>query len=470
MKYHSNFSGNFNPTNSRNIHDDTDTSLDRSGHSYVIFLITIPGIIIGVIVLFIAIACVRKQPIMNTSSAADLLKDPSNPTDGFLNNNSFTQHNVNFTGNEMKPSSSDWTNSSTIFASINNRALMNQSIYSQPLILNNNKAPMVQNNSLQNDGKISSAWNIANLRSLENRPNKGQLNMSNEVNTSSSLNLNAEDKMLMFDGNPGFLDNSNSAEMEPTWVEVTNKANQTPSHWVYNDMTSQDIGENAPTNIVSAINGTANIFENPFALSPFHVMAAPTSTGSYLIDYSLPKDISQKTGVISSVQSSPLIIKRLNENPSNSIYHQYSNRSLNQPTPPPYHSHHLSTVSPLHCKSQKSNLISQKSFNNRGRFVNIPPPTSAPPPLPQVTNMKSMGKKDILETLSSSRNGNSRKSTQPNISGSERYLSPYSPEFTAIVKTQMNESQKSDSMNELYSRPPSEHFYFKINDGKTEFI
>ena len=155
MKYLCNISGKLNPTNSRNIHHDTDTSLDRSGHSYVIILITIPGIIIGVIVLFIAIACVRKQPIMNTSSAADLLKDPSNPTDGFLNNNSFTQHNVNFTGNEMKPSSSDWTNSSTIFASINNRALMNQSIYSQPLILNNNKSPMVQNNSLQNDGKIS---------------------------------------------------------------------------------------------------------------------------------------------------------------------------------------------------------------------------------------------------------------------------------------------------------------------------
>ena len=127
---------------------------------------------------------------MNTSSAADLLKDPSNPTDGFLNNNSFTQHNVNLTGNEMKPSSSDWTNSSTIFASINNRALMNQ-----------------------------------------------------------SLNSNAEDKMLMFDGNPGFLDNSNNTEMEPTWVEVTNKANQTPSHWVYNDMTSQDIDENATTNM-----------------------------------------------------------------------------------------------------------------------------------------------------------------------------------------------------------------------------
>ena len=73
--------------------------------------------------------------------------------------------------------------------------------------------------------------------------------MSNEINTSSSLNLNAEDKMLMLDGNPGFVNNSNSTEMEPTWVEVTNKANQTPSHWVYNDMTSQDIEENSTTNI-----------------------------------------------------------------------------------------------------------------------------------------------------------------------------------------------------------------------------
>ena len=50
-----------------------------------------------------------------------------------------------------------------------------------------------------------------------------------------------------------------------------------------------------------------------------------------------------------------------------------------------------------------------------------------------------------------------------------RYLSPYSPEFATLVKAQMNGKQ-SDSMNELYSRPPSEHFYFKINDGKTEFI
>ena len=64
---------------------------------------------------------------------------------------------------------------------------------------------------------------------------------------------------------------------------------------------------------------------------------------------------------------------------------------------------------------------------------------------------------------------NGRKNIHPNFSVNERYPSPYSPEFATIVKTQMN-GRGSESMSELYSRPPSEHFYFKINDGKTEFI
>ena len=71
--------------------------------------------------------------------------------------------------------------------------------------------------------------------------------------------------------------------------------------------------------------------------------------------------------------------------------------------------------------------------------------------------------------MSPSINTSSRKNIHANININERYLSPYSPEFTTLVKSQMNGKQ-SDSMNELYSRPPSDHFYFKINDGKTEFI
>ena len=119
---------NENPSESIHIKKDRNSNTEESGNSYLVFLITIPGISIGLVILFITIVCLRKQPILNTSSAANLLKDTSNPTESYLNNNNCTQ-NVNLTGNELKQSSSEWTNSSTIFASINNRALMNQSIY-----------------------------------------------------------------------------------------------------------------------------------------------------------------------------------------------------------------------------------------------------------------------------------------------------------------------------------------------------
>ena len=70
--------------------------------------------------------------------------------------------------------------------------------------------------------------------------------------------------------------------------------------------------------------------------------------------------------------------------------------------------------------------------------------------------------------MSPATSAGSRINIQTNIN-QQRYPSPYSPEFASIVKAQMNGKQ-SESMSELYSRPPSEHFYFKINDGKTEFI
>ena len=63
---------------------------------------------------------------------------------------------------------------------------------------------------------------------------------------------------MMFDVKSGFLDTSNT-DMEQSWVEVTNKANQTPSHWVYNDMTAQDISESTNTDLV--LGGAGNIFE-----------------------------------------------------------------------------------------------------------------------------------------------------------------------------------------------------------------
>lgn len=33
---------------------------------------------------------------------------------------------------------------------------------------------------------------------------------------------------------------SNPLADDETWIEVTNKANQTPSHWVYDDMLNKE--------------------------------------------------------------------------------------------------------------------------------------------------------------------------------------------------------------------------------------
>eukprot|EP00093_Oithona_nana_P011971 11971.XXX_418731_422924_1 [CDS] Oithona nana genome sequencing. len=131
-------------------------------------------------------------------------------------------------------------------------------------------------------------------------------------------------------------------------VEVTNKANQTPSHWVYNDMTLED----------NLINSGDLMF--PFATSQ-------STFNTYITE-------SQHNSPARFIQNSP-------------YQHIYTN---DKPPPPPYPPH-LSTVMPI------------------------------------------------------------------------RTRSPHTPPFYALVK--------SDSHSpELYARPPSDHFYFKITDGKTEFI
>lgn len=156
---------------------------------------------------------------------------------------------------------------------------------------------------------------------------------------------------------------------------MTNKANQTPSHWVYNDMTTE-----ASENLVSSD------LIYPFAASP--------STFNTYLDTNSPRFI----------QTSP--------------YHVYSNE---KPAPPPYPPH-LSTVMPIRTRSP---LVQPRRFTANPHTA---PPTTAPPPAPS-----------------------SLKLTRKN------------PPFYALVKA-------ADSSAELYARPPSDHFYFKISDGKTEFI
>lgn len=114
-------------------------------------------------------------------------------------------------------------------------------------------------------------------------------------------------------------------------------------------------------------------------------------------------------------------------------YHIYSNDK--PPAPPPYHhphSPHLSTVMPLRTRSP----LVQPRLITTANLHSSSPPTTAPPPAPG-----SLGSKRR-------RRNASEVQKQP---------------FYALVKA-------ADSSSELYARPPSDHFYFKITDGKTEFI
>ena len=171
-------------------------------------------------------------------------------------------------------------------------------------------------------------------------------------------------------------------------VEVTNKANQTPSHWVYNDMTLED----------NLINSGDLMF--PFATSQ-------STFNSYITE-------SQHNSPARFIQKSP-------------YQHIYTN---DKPPPPPYPPH-LSTVMPIRTRSPH---VQHRLLSGN---LHTAPPTTAPPPAPHSTGSKRRR-----------RNNSEVQKTPP---------------FYALVK--------SDSHSpELYARPPSDHFYFKITDGKTEFI
>ncbi len=176
---------------------------------------------------------------------------------------------------------------------------------------------------------------------------------------------------------------------------MANRANQTPSHWVYNDMTLQD----------------GLVVNNGDLMYP---LAASQSTfNSYLAD---------------SQQNSParFIQQRASSNP----YHVYSNEKSH---PPPPYPTNLSTVMPIRTRSP---LVQPRLLHTAMQQPSKAPPTSAPPPAP------------TSGSLGSQRTRKNKHDVQP---------------FYALVKA-------ADSSSELYARPPSDHFYFKITDGKTEFI
>jgi len=159
-----------------------------------------------------------------------------------------------------------------------------------------------------------------------------------------------------------------------SWVEVTNKANQTPNHWVYNDMILED-------NLIVSNNDLIY----PFATSQ-------STFNSYL-------------GADTSQHNSPRFIQRTSS-PYQHIYsnHEATMGSVNktQPAPPPYPPH-LSTVMPLRTRSP---LVQPRLLHSTA------PPTMAPPPAPSSPYQSN-------QALPSSTPSSSNKRRRRNISNSE---------------------------------------------------
>ena len=160
------------------------------------------------------------------------------------------------------------------------------------------------------------------------------------------------------------------------------------------------------------------------------------------------------SGADTSQHNSPRFIQRTSS-PYQHIYSNHDTSTLNktQPAPPPYPPH-LSTVMPLRTRSP---LVQPRLLHSTA------PPTTAPPPAP-------------IGAPASSTPPSSNKRRRRNVSNSEVQKSVNgtggisAPPFYALVKAGGPDCSNNVSGSELYARPPSDHFYFKITDGKTEFI
>jgi hypothetical protein len=181
-------------------------------------------------------------------------------------------------------------------------------------------------------------------------------------------------------------------------------------------------------NVPMASNGHTDLIY-PFSPSTFNTYMAELSAAA------------------ASQPNSPRFIQRTSSPSYQHIYFNEAASSPRQPPPPPYPPH-LSTVMPIRTRSP----LVQNRLTHTANSMHTAPPTSAPPPAPG-TSFSGINKKRRRRNIS----GSSGAGQLPAAHG-QAY-----PEFYALVKA-------GDSGSELYARPPSDHFYFKITDGKTEFI
>ncbi|TRY75683.1 hypothetical protein TCAL_14601 [Tigriopus californicus] len=199
---------------------------------------------------------------------------------------------------------------------------------------------------------------------------------------------------------------------EEEWVEVSNKANQTPSHWVYSDMISGNSELIYPLLDTDGSNSKDGTFN------------------TYLMDnYSFPKDNdSALCSASTSMTNSPLILR--------------------QPRKP-----YLSGL------AQQQRILG-------GSAQHLYQNTGCRPVCPGSPLTASVGRSPH------------QKLTNPVFHQSKHIsLKDIHPEYFAVLKTGSERSISDGKSNNLrqvstdiYARPPSDHFYFKIQDGKTEFL
>ena len=230
-----------------------------------------------------------------------------------------------------------------------------------------------------------------------------------------SIEPNSNSSSCYIDPNPSNTQQT-TADTAEEWVEVTNKANQTPSHWVYSDMiTGNNENESkykpCPSMLDSAVHSaSASLTNSPL----LRKSARPIITSNLLNNVAS-----------SSPALSPLV--------------------TTQPAPPSY-----------------SNSI-QHLYQNTARF----PPSS----LHANSNPKIFQKAQLLQPINYHQNLYNKQQQQSNSSHAMN-IRDLNREFFALVKANgdCDSGRASGLSNEVYARPPSEHFYFKIQDGKTEFI
>jgi len=397
--------------------------------SDLVMIIGIPFLSTGLVILLLAVVCVKRlQKSSTPASPIQLSPDASLQSTA----KAYSSDQRIIYGKESS-GSNEWSaaNSGTVFANINNRATINQSIYSTPLVMNRASSLLDNNNSISTARGVAGhpTWSspssslrlydnpTANLVKTSPPPPAAGLSKPDNSHGYSEIIQPSECKGNTYDDNKD----------ELTWVEVSNRECQTPSHWVYNNMTLEQQAK------------MPNILENPLDMRT--TFSSPYQSG-YLVDYSLPKD---STTSLSTAQSR---LTALKSGGGSSVPASMQN-------------------SPIMGKNKRLNQIQQHLYQNievQQQSATPPPPPPYIPPLRHLPSFADLKSKSATSSPTAFANIRKFTSLEQSAGQPQKSLSFKKPLLEGSKAPQVDVSQP------VARSPPSDHFYFKIYDGKTEFI